>query len=108
MSLYLTDIFKLTRSRFNPDLRDRIDYMTQVLRDYMPMLADGDGYVLSANLRQGHVSLSYCVFDCGEPVYGAMGFEDIVKFLQQIVYYGTDDELREKYKDQLRRLQRGL
>lgn len=101
MTLHTTDIFNLTRSRQNPEIRDRIDYMTALLSDYLPMLTNRDTYVLTAKMQQGDLAISYLLNDGGENIYSVIAYSNLLSYLRQIVYYGCDDVLREKYKEQL-------
>lgn len=103
MTLHTTDIFKLTRSRQNPEIRDRIDYMTALLSDYLPMLTHRDAYVLIAKIEKGDLAISYMLNDNGEDIYSVISYSNLLSYLRQIVYYGHDDGLRDKYKEQLMR-----
>lgn len=108
MTLHSTDIFNFTRKRFNPEHRDQIDYITELLSDYLPQLTDGDGHILIAKLERGDISVRYCVFDFGQPLYSTISSSNLLSYLRHIVHYSTDNELRKKYKEQLRRVERGL
>jgi hypothetical protein len=103
MTLLTTDLFKLTRSRQNPEIRDRIDYMTALLSDYLPMLTNRDTYVLTAKVQQGDLAISYMLNDGSENIYSVFAYSNLLSYLRQIVHYGCDDALRDKYKEQLAR-----
>lgn len=101
MKLVLTELFSFERKRHSFDMRYKIDYMCEILGDYVEHLTSADVYLLRLDIYDGYIKISYRITDVNGHSYSFISTSNVLLHVQIIVKKSRRIDIREKYIESL-------
>lgn len=100
MSLVPTDLFSFERKRYDQETRYKIDYMCELLGDYLETLINAEIHLLTVKVTHDDIKISFQVPD-DEPYYSFISFGNALMYMRAVIKHSRRIDLREKYTENL-------
>lgn len=107
MSLVPTDLFSFERKRQSNEIRYKIDYMCELLGDYLETLISAEIHLLTVKVTHDDIKISFQVPD-EEPYYSFISFGNALMYMRAVIKRSRRIDLREKYTENLLAAELGL
>ncbi len=107
MSLVPTELFSFERKRQSHETRYKIDYMCELLSDYLEQLLSADVHLLKVEVTHDDIKISFQVPD-DEPYYSFISFGNALMYMRAVIKRSRRIDLREKYTENLLAAELGL
>ena len=101
MNLVPTELFSFERKHHGFDMRYKIDYMCEILGDYVEHLTSADVYLLRLDIYDGYIKISYRITDINGHNYSFISTSNVLLHVQIIVKKSRRIDIREKYTERL-------
>ena len=107
MSLVPTELFSFERKRQSHEIRYKIDYMCELLGDYLETLINAETHLLTVKITHDDIKISFQVPD-DEPYYSFISFGNALMYMRAVIKRSRRIDLREKYTENLLASELGL
>ncbi len=107
MSLVPTELFSFERKRQSYEIRYKIDYMCELLGDYLETLINAEIHLLTVEVTHNDIKISFQVPD-DEPYYSFISFGNALMYMRAVIKRSRRIDLREKYTENLLASELGL
>lgn len=107
MSLVPTELFSFERKRQSHEIRYKIDYMCELLGDYLETLINAEIHLLTVEVTHNDIKISFQVPD-DEPYYSFISFGNALMYMRAVIKRSRRIDLREKYTENLLASELGL
>lgn len=98
MSLVPTELFSFERKRQSPDIRYKIDFLCELLCDYLECITSLDVFLLAIEVKRDDIVISYQV--PGEPhYYSFISCGNAIMYTRMVLKKSRRIDIREKYTE---------
>ncbi len=101
MILVQTELFSFERKRQSPSIRYKIDFLCELLSDYLERLTCLDVFLLALEIKEKDIVISYQVLDGDGHYYSFISCCNAVMYTKLIIKHSRRIDLREKYTENL-------
>lgn len=100
MNLVPTELFSFERKRQNPSIRYKIDFLCELLSDYLERMAAIDVHLVALEIRGNDVTVRYMVLE-GSGYSSFIRSSNALMYARLIMKHSRRIDLREKYTERL-------
>lgn len=100
MNLVPTELFSFERKRQNPGIRYKIDFLCELLGDYLERMASIDVYLVALEISGNEVTVRYKVIE-GSGYSSFIRSSNAIMYARLIMKHSRRIDLREKYTERL-------
>lgn len=101
MNLVPTELFSFERKRQNPSIRYKIDFLCELLSDYLERLTCLDVFLLALEVKEKDIVISYQVPDGAGQYYSFISCGNAIMYTRLVMKHSRRIDLREKYTERL-------
>ncbi len=101
MNLVPTELFSFERKRQSHSIRYKIDFLCELLGDYLERLTCLDVFLLALEVKEKDIVISYQVPDGAGHYYSFISCGNAIMYTRLIIKHSRRIDLREKYTERL-------
>lgn len=101
MTLVPTELFSFERKRHSFDMRYKIDYMCDILCDFVEQLTSEDVHLLRLDVNNGYIKISYKMPGINGHYCSFISTSNALMHVRIIIKKSRRIDIREKYTERL-------
>lgn len=108
MSLVSTELFSFERKRQSQQIRYKIDFLCELLGDYLECITSRDVFLLAIEVKHNDIVISYQVPSDPAHYYSFISCGNAIMYTRMIMKRSPRIDVREKYTERLVKSELGI